>query len=68
MRKFRVLFGVAFRRCSPGDQVQLVRQAVAEMGECLRFPELNDVRSVKKRIRYIVRKAREYEIEVERRP
>ena len=34
MSKSSVLFGVAFKRCSPGDQLQLVRQALAEMEEC----------------------------------
>jgi hypothetical protein len=45
--------------------MQLVRQAVAEMETCLHFPELNDVRSIRRRIRYIIHKAREYGIEVE---
>jgi hypothetical protein len=65
MSKSRVLFGITFRRCSPGDQLQLVRQAVDEMEHCLCYPELNDVRSIKRRIRYIIRKAREFGIEVE---
>ena len=63
--KRSVLFGAAFTRCSRSDQVQLVRQAIAEMEHCMQFPELNDVRSIKRRIRYIIRKARKYGIEVE---
>ena len=35
------------------------------MERCLCYPELNDVRSIKKRIRYIIRKAREFGIEME---
>jgi hypothetical protein len=64
--KRSVVFGGTFRRCGHGDQVQLVRQAVAEMEECLRYPGWNDVRSIKRRIRYIIRTAKEYGIEVER--
>jgi len=63
--KISVLFGAAFKRCWCGDQVQLVRQAVAEIRECLRYPGWNDVRSIRRRIRYIIRKAKEYGIEVE---
>ncbi len=68
MTRSSVLFGVTFRRCSPGDQVQLVRQAVAELEECLRYPGWNHVRSIRRRLAYIRRKAREYGIEVKEQP
>jgi hypothetical protein len=35
------------------------------MQHSLCYPETNDVRNVKRRIRYIIRKAREYGIELE---
>ena len=35
------------------------------MDHCLEFPELNDVPSINRRISYIIRKAREYGIELE---
>ena len=64
MSRSSVLFGKSFKWCSPGDQEQLVRQAVQQMEDCLEYPELNDIPSVKRRIRYIIRKAKEYGIEV----
>ncbi len=50
---------------SPYDQRQLVDRAIDEMRECLRYPQLNDTRSVKRRIRYIRARAKEYGVEVE---
>ncbi len=58
MTRSSVLFGATFKRCWHGDRVQLVRQAVAELEECLRFPGWNDVRSIRRRLRYIARNRR----------
>jgi hypothetical protein len=61
----RVLFGLVFKRLSYGDQTQLVRRAVAETAECLapRNASDDDVAGIKRRIRYLVRRAREFGIE-----
>ena len=68
MTRSSVLFGATFKRCWHGDRVQLVRQAVAELEECLRYPGWNDVRSIRRRINYIFRRAKEYGIELEASP
>jgi hypothetical protein len=61
----QVLFGRVFKRLSYGDQTQLVRRAVAELQECLapRNASGNDVAGIRRRIRYLVRRAREFGIE-----
>jgi hypothetical protein len=61
----RVLFGRVFKRLSYGDQTQLVRRAVAEVKECLaqRNAWDDDVPGIRRRIGYVVRKAREFGIE-----
>ena len=61
----RVLFGRVFKRLSYGDQAQLVRRAVADMEECLAQRDASDdeVPGIRRRIGYVVRKAREFGIE-----
>ena len=63
----KVLFGRGFGRLNYGDQAQLVRRAVDEMEECLapRNASGNDMRGIRRRIRYVVRRAREFGIEAE---
>ncbi len=60
----RVLFGCVFKRLSYGDQCQLVQRAVAETAECLaqRDASDDDVAGIRRRIRYVVRRAREFGI------
>ena len=64
-RRSTVLFGRGFGRLSYGDQAQLVRRALDETAECLaqRNAWANDVAGIRRRIRYIVRRAREFGIE-----
>ena len=61
----RVLFGRVFKRLNYGDQCQLVRRALDETAECLaqRNAWDNDVAGIRRRIRYVVRRAREFGIE-----
>ena len=60
-----VLFGRVFKRLSYGNQAQLVRRVVAEMEECLapRNAWANDLAGMRRRIGYVVRRAREFGIE-----
>ena len=60
----RNLFDEGFRRCSPSDRWQLVQGAIREMEACLEYPG-NDRTSIRRRIAYIKRRAREYGAEVE---
>ncbi len=60
----RNLFDAGFRRCSPSDRRQLVQGAIREMEACLEYPG-NDRTSIRRRIAYVKRRAREYGAEAD---